>query len=353
MALRVFSYRNKKRAKTALLVLLALAVVAVLLILCRVIYLRRFLVYTDGEVRLDYEQDLKKENQEQAPLDRDAFQLEIVPADQVQQVGADAASPLTALSGYYVTTDMLLNLPAVEAALDALEEPPAALLFEMKSIYGNFYYDSDLPGAVTASADTGGISDLIQRYQQAGTTYLAARIPSFTDNNFALSNQSSGLPLRSGALWMDENNCYWLDPLDEMVQERLIAIATELADMGFDEVVFESFAMPESQNIVYDTGELTREQAAAEAARVLREALEPLSIRISFGSESPLVAAYTDRVYLTTDNGAAAAGMVEAVADNLENPSAQIVFQTASRDTRFEGYGILRPLIEGSSGGDS
>ena len=40
------------------------------------------------------------------------------------------------------------------------------------------------------------------------------------------------------------------------------------------------------------------------------------------------------------------AGIVEQLSPSLENPAAQVVFCTASRDTRYEGYGILRPLIE-------
>jgi len=347
--LRILSYRNKKRAKIVLLVLAAAIAVFILFVACRFVYLQRFLVYSDQKVTLNYEQDLQPEYVQEPQLDAEQFPLQIVQQEDVQQVGAAASSPMKPLTGYYVTTNMLLDLPTVEKALDALEEPPQALLFEMKSIYGNFYYSSDLRGAITANADTDGISDLIRQYQDAGTTYLAARIPSFTDNNFALDNQRSGLPLRSGALWMDENNCYWLDPLSEDVQDYLIAMATELAEMGFDEIVFDGFRIPDSENIIYDSGELTREQAAAEAARILREALEPLSIRISFGSESAMVAKHTDRVYLTTDNGAAAADMVAAVSEHLDDPNAQIVFQTASRDTRFDGYGILRPLLEATS----
>ena len=347
--MRILSYRNKKRAKIVLLVLAAAIAVFILFVACRFVYLQRFLVYSDQKVTLNYEQDLQPEYVQEPQLDAEQFPLQIVQQEDVQQVGAAASSPMKPLTGYYVTTNMLLDLPTVEKALDALEEPPQALLFEMKSIYGNFYYSSDLRGAITANADTDGISDLIRQYQDAGTTYLAARIPSFTDNNFALDNQRSGLPLRSGALWMDENNCYWLDPLSEDVQDYLIAMATELAEMGFDEIVFDGFRIPDSENIIYDSGELTREQAAAEAARILREALEPLSIRISFGSESAMVAKHTDRVYLTTDNGAAAADMVAAVSEHLDDPNAQIVFQTASRDTRFDGYGILRPLLEATS----
>jgi len=346
---RIFSYRNKRRAKQFLIFAAVILAVYLMFCVCRFIYLQRFLVYSDDKVTLDYEQELQPENQAEQTIQPENFPLEIVPPEEVQQVGVATDGPMKPLSGYYITTNMLLDLASVEKALEELESPPEALLFEMKSIYGNFYYSSDLRGAITANADTDGISDLIRQYQDAGTTYLAARIPSFTDNNFALDNQRSGLPLRSGALWMDENNCYWLDPLSEDVQDYLIAMATELAEMGFDEIVFDGFRIPDSENIIYDSGELTREQAAAEAARILREALEPLSIRISFGSESAMVAKHTDRVYLTTDNGAAAADMVAAVSEHLDDPNAQIVFQTASRDTRFDGYGILRPLLEATS----
>jgi len=347
--LRILSYRNKKRAKIVLLVLAAAIAVFILFVACRFVYLQRFLVYSDQKVTLNYEQDLQPEYVQEPQLDAEQFPLQIVQQEDVQQVGAAASSPMKPLTGYYVTTNMLLDLPTVEKALDALEEPPQALLFEMKSIYGNYYYASDIPGAITADADTGAIMNLIASFDADNSTYLIARIPSFTDNNFALANQPSGLPLRSGALWMNEENCYWLDPLDETVQDLLISMATELADMGFDEIVFENFYMPDSENIVYDSGELTWEEVVSEAAKSLRAALSTLDIRISFGSDSPLVAESTDRVYLTTDNGSQVAALVESVSGTLENPNAQIVFQTASRDTRFDGYGILRPLIEGTS----
>lgn len=343
--MRIFSYRNKHRAKLLLLILAAAAVVLGLFVLCRFIYLQRFLVYTEDGVQLNYEQNLQAAKPTENPLSPDAFPVEIVTDDPLA-VGSHTEGELSALSGYYITTSMLLELEKVEEALSALDETPQALLFEMKSIYGNFYYASDLPGAITSSADIDGIMDLLRPYTNSGRTYLIARIPAFTDNNFALDNQSSGLPMRSGALWMDDNNCYWLDPMDEEVQDYLISIAAELADMGFDEIVFDGFHMPDSKNIVYDSGELTREGAAAEAAKIIRTALEPLSVRISFGSESPLVAQSTDRVYLTTSSGAAVEDLVAGVSEHLSDPKTQIVFQTASRDTRFDGYSILRPLVE-------
>ena len=347
--MRIFSYRNKRLIRKGLLIAGLVLALILLFIFCRFVYLQRFLVYGEGNVSLDYEMQLNPSREPDQPDSIPSFSLEIV-EDDSQSAASFAEGPLMPLKGYYVTTSMLLDLPSVKNALDSMEEPPVALLFEMKSVYGNFYYDTDISGTYTSSADIEGIEALINRYAKDGKTYLAARIPAFTDNNFALDNQSSGLPLKSGALWMDDNNCYWLDPMSEDVQGFLVSMAMELAEMGFDEIVFDGFRMPDSKNIVYDAGEWTREEAAAEAAKVLKTALGDLPVRVSFGSESPLVAAYTDRVYLTTDNGSKVADMVAEVAPYLEYPDAQIVFQTASRDTRFDGYGILRPLLEGVSG---
>ena len=330
------------------MVLAVILALILLFILTRFIYLQRFLVYGEGEVSLDYEMRLDPERKPQEEPIIPSFSMEIV-EDDAQSAASLAEGPIQTLTGYYVTTSMLLDLPSVTAALESMEEPPGTLLFEMKSIYGNFYYDTDISGTYTSSADIDGIESVIAHYAQDGKTYLAARIPAFTDNNFALDNQSSGLPMKSGALWMDEENCYWLDPMSEDVQTFLISMATELAEMGFDEIVFDGFRIPDSKNIVYDAGEWTREEAAAEAAKALRAALADLPVRVSFGSESPLVAENTDRVYLTTDNGSKVAEMVAEVEPYLEYPDAQIVFQTASRDTRFDGYSILRPLLEGVS----
>jgi len=144
---------------------------------------------------------------------------------------------------------------------------------------------------------------------------------------------------------MIQDRSYWLDPAKEEVQDYLVAIAQELAVLGFDEVVFDDFRIPDSTNIVY-RGELTREEAAAEAAKNIRSRLSEHSIRVSFNSADPLVAEHSDRVYLVTEDGASVASLVEGVSACVEDQETEIVFLTASRDTRFDGYGILRPLIE-------
>lgn len=342
--MRVFSYQNKRRAKTFLIVLSIAAAVLFLFCLFRFIYLQRFLVFSDREVTLNYTQDLVMDHTQTAPAWSEDT-LEIITEEPVIQTVGSSDAPLEPLSGYYITTQMLLDMDVVNAVLPRGDASPDTLMLDLKSIYGNFYYSSDTPGAMTSSADISSIDSLITQLSAEPGLYLIARVASLSDTNFALANQSCGLPLRSGALWMSAEGCYWLDPLAEPVQEYLAGIAEELAYMGFDEIVFDDFRIPDSQNIIYKT-EGTREEAAAAAAAQLRERLSALPIRVSFVSSNPLVAEHSDRVFLVTQDGSAVSDLVKSVQDTVEDPSAEIVFLTPSRDTRFDGYGILRPLIE-------
>lgn len=342
--MRIFSYQNKRRLKVFLIIAASITVLLALIWICRFIYLQRYLVYSDQTVTLDFTQDLRETPQSTTPT-WNTDDLQIITEEPVAQVSAAANAPLEVLSGYYITTQMLLDIDSVNAALSQTEELPDTLMLDLKSIYGNFYYSSGTAGAITSSADIGAIDSLITRLSSQNGLYLVARVASLSDTNFALANQSCGLPLRSGALWMSKDGCYWLDPMEEAVQEYLVSIAEELAYMGFDEVVFDDFRIPDSTSIIY-TNELTREEAAAEAAASIRDKLSHLPIRVCFNSSDPGVAAHSDRVYLVTEDGSSVAELVKDVKDSVTDPSAEIVFLTPSRDTRFDGYGILRPLIE-------
>lgn len=342
--MRIFSYRNKRRAKILLAVLGGIVLVVFVACLLRFIYLQRFLVYTDNGVELNYAQDLQSDRAPMETTDLSQYPVQVMAPEDNVAVSSQANEEMKQLAGFYATTSMLLDMPSVTETL-AEQEPVAALLLDMKSIYGNFYYASTIPGAVQSSADIPAVTAFLEELSSREDLYLIARVPSFSDNNFALANQSCGLPLSSGALWMDSEGCYWLDPLEEDVQNYLVSIAKELSGLGFDEVVFADFYVPDSENIVYDQ-EVSRAEAAALAAEAIRTALDAYPIRVSFGSSNPQVVQSSDRVYLEASDGSAVAGLVGTFQDSLEDPAVQVVFLTASRDTRFEGYGILRPLIE-------
>lgn len=337
--MRIFSYRNKSRLKKALLILLCALLAAGLLFLGVFLYLQRFLVYTPDGAHLDFSGHTFLPSGQQ-PDDSQTGQ-ETLPVEIVQ---GDSASSMARqqFSGRYLTTAMLSDPEAVQAALE--EDLPEAVMLDMKSIFGNFYYASDISGAVAANADLAAIRSLIETLGEKGV-YLIARIPAFSDNNFALANQSSGLPLSSGALWMDANGCYWLDPTDPLVVYYLESIAAELAALGFQEVVFDQFFYPDSDHIVYPDG-FSKEEALSTCAKTLVQDLSQSGIAVSFGTQEPSAAAEGSRVYLTCSDGAEAASLAQPFSGVLDDPASQIVFITASRDTRFQSYCVLLPLLE-------
>jgi hypothetical protein len=330
--------------KIGVLVAAGVLLLFAILWICRFVYLQRFLVFTDGQVSLNYDQDLQRDRHKPEPLDPADFPITFADPEEGTAVSGPVDDSPKQLSGYYVTTNMLRDIPAVRDALDALEERPRTVLFELKSIFGNFYYDSDLFGHYTANADIEAVEGLIAELKQENV-YLIAKIPAFSDNNFALDNQSCGLALSFGALWMDDAGCYWLDPMDEQVLNFLSAVAAELQELGFDEILFDGYLIPDSSRIVYDK-EFTREEYAAQSAQLLTEALSGLPVRVSFGSNSPLMVGIGTRVYLSGVEGSAVSATAAPLAEKLEDPAAQVVFLTPSRDTRFEDYSVLRPLVD-------
>ena len=159
---------------------------------------------------------------------------------------------------------MLREPDRVLEALQALDDSCAVML-ELKSIYGNFYYSTAIDGAATADVDVARVDEIISYLRSRGF-YMIAEIPAFCDSAFALDNQSSGLPLSSGALWMDENACYWLDPASQTVLSYLTQIARELSSLGFREIAFSEFRFPSSQNIAYSS---EKNACAADSGRRL------------------------------------------------------------------------------------
>ena len=172
--------------------------------------------------------------------------------------------------------------------------------------------------------------------------YLIARLPAFRDYAFGLSDTDNGLFVPSGAyLWADDDYCYWLDPTRQGTITHLMDIVTELKKLGFDEVVFENFCFPDTQDIRFGGD---RTQAINAAAATLVTGLGDEDFTVSFvstqeGFQSP--GAYS-RVYMV--DVAAAEAKSKADQAGVTDPAVYVVFLTENHDTRFNDYGVLRPL---------
>jgi hypothetical protein len=171
--------------------------------------------------------------------------------------------------------------------------------------------------------------------------YVIARLPALSDYVYGANHPSAGLPLSSGALYFDENKCYWLDPTDEDTLSYLIQISRELRSLGFDEVVFTDFRFPETDKVVFKED---KELAISSAAQAIVSACATDSFVVSFATERvdfPLPAERS-RLYLLNVQAADVADVAAQIPDWVI-PS-RVVFFADNTDTRYNNFGVIRPI---------
>lgn len=331
------SYRRKLFLKKLLRALLITAGTAAIVSIVLLIYFEPFVTYDREGAHLDLSAKGGEAVASTAPAERPV----INDAQIIVQEPAATDTSILELSGYYITTSMLQEPEKVRQTLETLDSS-CAVMIELKSIYGNFYYSTAIGGASTADVDISAIDEILS-YLRTNGFYMIAEIPAFCDTNFALANQSSGLPLASGALWMDERACYWLDPASETVLSYLTQIARELSSLGFKEVAFSEFRFPTSSNIAY-TSEKTSTQLIEDAAGSLTAFFTGSNLTISFVTDTTDFPASvcTGRLYIPDVDGTKIEKYVQSYAGT--GPE-ELVFLANSRDTRFEEQATLRPLF--------
>lgn len=330
-------YRTRQGLKRLLVVLLVLAVVAVLVWLCWLLWLDRFVIYTREGAVLDFEQSTESVPGIQAlPPEADAtIPIYYNEGDDMVEVSTE----LTQLSGYYISTSALRgDMEEIKAQLRKLPAGTAVMV-EVKNSYGSFYYNTNVGDSLTETLDPAQMDDLIM-YMNKMDLYTIARLPALRDYYFGLHNTRNGLPTAGGYLWADADYRYWLNPGREGTLSYLAAIAYELSDMGFDEVLFCDFHFPDTEKIVFKGD---KAETLAEAAQTLVATCSSSTFAVSFeGSEGFTPPVGRSRVYLL-DAEAAEAETLAATA-GVEDTAINLVFVTELYDTRFDSYSVLRPL---------
>lgn len=337
--MRMISYRWKHRLKKAARVTLILLGVLLLLFLCVMQYLERYVVYDSNGAHIDLSASHAATEAPQPTGTTPPPDVELI--IESQEALPTESEPLV---GYYISTQMLRDIDAVEQAVLALDAP-CPILLEVKSIFGNYYYSTALSGAPLADVETKRIDVLISSLKARGF-YLIAQVPAFCDRAFALENPSCGLPVAGGALWADENHCYWLDPANETVISYLRQISRELSGLGFQEVVFSDFRFPGSSAIIYNA-EKTQEAILSEAADAICSFFSGSNLTISFRTNDTAfpIAQGTGRIYVSDVDATKVERIAAAFSGRLTDMTTQLVFLADSRDARFSEYSLLRPLI--------
>lgn len=257
------------------------------------------------------------------------------------QEGTVVATNIADVGGVYITTSMLQDMDKVMELVKAIEEPCAVML-ELKSDFGNFYYSGAYAnGNHPDGIDISAVDDLISYLKENGF-YMIASIPAFPDRAYVLENDDICIRERGGYGWMDSRGCYWLDPSNDAVISRLMQIVRELTERGFREITFTSFRFPEGDGYVYGSDK-SEGQVLSEAASEISEHFAKNEIIISFETERSDFPVAGGRVYIPNSDGSQVEYYVNAYgqAENCR----ELVFMSNSKDARYEKQAILRPLM--------
>lgn len=334
----IIPYRTRQGLKRFFLGVLIIALVAVLVWAFWLLWLGRYVVYTQEGAVIDMEQSSGEFAGELAvpPSNEDAIEVYYNEGDDA--VKTDQS--LTRLNGYYITArDLQGNLDELRTQVRNL---PAGtpVMIEVKNSFGSFFYNSTASEFRTDTLDVDAVDSFI-RFLNQQDLYTIARLPALRDYSFGLNNTWCGLPHPAGYLWADDDYRYWLNPTSEGTITYLASIASELKDMGFDEVAYFDFRFPDTQNIVFNGD---KQEAIAKAAKTLVTTCATNDFAVSFeGSEGFTPPEGRSRVFMTGVDGYDAEAV--AAASGVEDTAVYLAFVTETYDTRFDAYGVMRPIV--------
>ena len=336
------TWRTRKRLKTTALILGSVAALAFALWLCWIIWLGRFVVYSRDGVRLDF--DWVTPGSYVTAVKPDIQDVEVLYDDGSETV-VERSKELEQLTGCTISLDMITgDLGEVDKAIRQQPKGTAVLL-ELKSGSGNFYYKTTMPNAtVSSKVDQKALQELVN-YLVKADYYVIASVPAFRDRAYGLKNTAYGIHHSSGRyLWAGDDKCYWLDPAKNGTRTWLVQVASELRDMGFDEVVFTDFCFPPTEDIMYEANKLEVLNDTA-AHLVYNLATEDFCVSFLCNEEGFVLPEGRTRLYRSKVD----ASMAQAVAETLNVPDTAInlVYLTDVGDTRFDAFGVLRPLSMG------
>ena len=347
ISLMTIPYRVRRGLQRFFITAAVLALVFIAAFGAWMLWLSRYVVYTDDGAKLDFSLTFDHAEGEIArpPEGENNVSISYGNTDDLDNLPSET---LSKLEGCTVSMNMLTteNFAATKAALDALPEG-ATVLLDIRNVRGEFCYTSSL-GRAAGKVDTAAVDGLI-RDLQSKNCYLIARVPAFRDRWYFLEDEMGrvpyGLPVAggNGSLWEDVSiqglSHYWFNPASTGTLNYLVQIVNEVKDLGFDEVLFDDFRFPNTEKIKFEGDKL---EALNSAAETLMQACATDSFVVSFASSQITLPGSRCRLYLEDVAAADIPGLVASL--NLETAETQLVFLTDLLDTRFTAYGVLRPL---------
>ena len=337
-------YRSRKFLKRLFTTVLVLIVLTFLVCIATVAYLKRYVVYTrEYGVVLDFNVDTSNSTLNAVVAAPPAAD-ETIPIFYNEGENAIAMNKdLTQIWGYYITSeDLANNLNACRERV-ALLEAGTAVMIELKNGFGTFNYSTKIAGApLNSNVDVEAVDAFIQDLRSRNL-YIIARISAFRDRSYGMEHVTRGIyHVNKLGLWPDNQHCYWLDPTNTAVLGYVTSVLQEVKELGFHEVVLADFKIPASEKALFKGD---KNQALSNAAAVFMEncgGSEVFTLSFMVASSTFQLPEGRCRMYLDTVSAEQVGA--SAALTSVEDPLVYMVFVTDTNDTRFDEYGVLRPI---------
>ena len=282
-------YRGRRKRLNVLGVVFGALAALILLTVVLFFGLQKYIVFEHDGVRVALPgaaagEDGALPNDETAPEQVNAV-LEITDPD-YSAVPAAAGEGLADMAAVFVPAQDV-SMSGVGRYMSVMSSYGAnALVLEVKPVSGQLVWASSSPTAAAYSLN--GSLDLEAMVaalrQQDDELYLVAQLSCCIDGLLAERCPSAALRFATGAAYADSEGA-WLDPYSATVSAYLSELCSELAEMGFDELLLKSLSLPITEEAIGFSVELsstpTPEAAVCGLAVELTNALEAYDIPVS------------------------------------------------------------------------
>lgn len=284
-------YRGRRKRLNVLGVVFGALAALILLTVVLFFGLQKYIVFEHDGVRVALPgaaagEDGPLPNDETAPEQVNAV-LEITDPD-YSAVPAAAGEGLANMAAVFVPAQDV-SMSGVGRYMSVMSSYGAnALVLEVKPVSGQLVWASSSPTAAAYSLN--GTLDLeamvaaLRQQDEDDELYLVAQLSCCIDGLLAERCPSAALRFATGAAYADSEGA-WLDPYSATVSAYLTELCSELAEMGFDELLLKSLSLPITEEAIGFSVELsstpTPEAAVCGLAVELTNALEAYDIPVS------------------------------------------------------------------------
>lgn len=192
--------------------------------------------------------------------------------------------------GIYIPFVLLARPERVKELLELVDKTELnAIVVDVKSDRGFLAWDSQVPLArelgIIRKRESETLQEILRFCREKGI-YTIARIVVFKDNPLANGRPDLAVKKKDGTVWLDREELGWGNPFRREVWDYNIALAKEVASMGFDEINLDYIRFPSDGDLGAiaweETNTLeTRTEVIRGFIKAISEALAPFPVFLS------------------------------------------------------------------------